>query len=89
MLALFNRDSLRAEVPQEVHLVQSASQDIQLLQTTSNLEALVVFQHLCYSGEATTNKTKLLKKAETVPTVWGVRNKAETTGLAQLAHAKP
>jgi len=90
MLALFNRDSLRAEIPQEVHLVQSASQDIQLLQTTSNLEALVVFQHLCYSGEAATNKTKLLKKAETVPTmVWGVRNKAETTGLAQLAHAKP
>lgn len=61
MLALFNRDSLRAEITQEVHLVQSASQDIQLVQTTSNLEALVVFQYLCYFWEAAVNKTELLK----------------------------
>lgn len=61
MLALFIRDSLRTEIPQEVHSVHSASQDIQLLQATSNLKALVVFQHLCYSREAAINKTKLLK----------------------------
>lgn len=61
MLALFIHDSLRTEIPQEAHLVHSASQDIQLLQATSNLKALVVFQHLCYSREAAINKTELLK----------------------------
>lgn len=32
MLAFSIRDSLRREIPQEVHLVHSASHDIQLLQ---------------------------------------------------------